>query len=73
MIRLFSFKLLVAISWFLVALTTHGVAAGELANDKLTKNQIKAAQLALNEMGFSAGVVDGALGKKTRNAYQLFA
>ena len=56
-----------------MALTTHGVAAGELANEKLTKNQIKAAQLALNEMGFSAGVVDGALGKKTRNAYQLFA
>ena len=47
--------------------------SGELSNEKLTKNQIKAAQSALNELGFDAGAVDGALGKKTRNAYQLFA
>lgn len=47
--------------------------SAELANDKLTKSQVKAAQSALNNLGFNAGSVDGALGNKTRTAYKNFA
>jgi len=39
---------------------------------QLTKDQVRELQAALNELGFSAGAVDGAPGSKTRNAWMAF-
>jgi len=39
---------------------------------QLSKDQIKELQTVLNELGFSAGIVDGDAGPKTRNAWMAF-
>ena len=40
--------------------------------DRLTRDQVKELQAALNELGFNAGPVDGSPGSKTRNAWMAF-
>ena len=40
--------------------------------DRLTRDQVKELQAALNELGFKAGTVDGSPGSKTRSAWLAF-
>ncbi len=40
--------------------------------DRLTRDQVKELQSALNELGFDAGAVDGSPGPRTRNAWLAF-
>lgn len=73
MVELFSASKIKILVIATACLISTSALSDELANGKLTKSQVKAAQSALNELGFDAGAVDGSLGKKTRNAYAAFA
>jgi len=73
MVNLFSASKIKILVIATACLISTSALSDELANGKLTKSQVKAAQSALNELGFDAGAVDGSLGKKTRNAYAAFA